>query len=127
MCADFLVKQRILTFLAQIFPEMNFCLKIQKTNVRIRISILEIPCVPFSGKTNNFDFLGPNLRKNEFWGRNFKNLSLGSEPALPRYHVCQFSVKMHNFEFFGLNLEKLPNYMQYFGLNIVKGVAEEYY
>ena len=33
----------------------------------------------FSDKTNNFDFLGPNLPKNGFWGRNFKNLSLDSE------------------------------------------------
>ena len=33
----------------------------------------------FSGKMNNFDFLGPNLPKNEFWGQNFKNLSLNLE------------------------------------------------
>ena len=44
----------------------------------------------------------------------------------PRYHVSQFSVKMFNFECFGLNLGKLPNYMQYFGSNIVKGVAESW-
>ena len=29
----------------------------------------------FSDKTDNFDFLGPNLPKNGFWGRNFKNLT----------------------------------------------------
>ena len=28
------------------------------------------------------------------------------------------------FEFFSLNLGKMPNYMQYFGSNIVEGVAE---
>ena len=33
----------------------------------------------FSGKTNNFDFFGPNLPKTGFWGRNFKNLSQDSE------------------------------------------------
>ena len=26
----------------------------------------------FSDKTDNFEFLGPNLPKNEFWGWNFK-------------------------------------------------------
>ena len=31
---------------------------------------------------------------------------------------------MDNFEFFGLNLGNLPNYMRYFGLNIVESVAE---
>ena len=78
----------------------------------------------FSGKTSNFDFLDPNLPKNEFWGRNFKNLRLDSISAPPRYHVGQFSVKMDNFEFFGLNLVKLPNFVRYFGSNIIEGVAE---
>ena len=40
--------------------------------------------------------------------------------------MCQFSVKMDNFECFGLNLGKLPNHMQYFGSNIVEGVAESW-
>ena len=75
----------------------------------------------FSDKTDNFEFLGPNLAKNGFWGRNFKNLSLDSESTPPIYHVCQFSVK-----FFGLNLGKLPNYVQYFGSNIVEGIAESW-
>ena len=65
----------------------------------------------FSDKTNNFDFLSPNLPKNGFWGRNFKNQSLDSESAPPIYLKSQFSVKMNNFEFFGLNLGKLPNYV----------------
>ena len=40
--------------------------------------------------------------------------------------VCQFSDKLDNFEFFGLNLWKLPNYVQYFGSNIVQNVAESW-
>ena len=63
----------------------------------------------FSGKANNFDFFGPNLPKNGFWGLNFKNLSPDSESSPSRYQMCQFSVKMGNFDFFGLNLGKLPN------------------
>ena len=38
----------------------------------------------------------------------------------------QFSDKTDNFEVFGLNLGKLPNYVQYFGSNIVEGVAESW-
>ena len=78
----------------------------------------------FSDKTDNFEFLGPNLPKNGFWGLNFKNLSLDSKSAPAIYHECQFSVKMDNCYFFGLNFGKLPNYVQYFGSNIVDGVAE---
>ena len=33
---------------------------------------------------------------------------------------------MDNFELFGLNLGKLPNYVQYFGSNIVEDVAESW-
>ena len=33
---------------------------------------------------------------------------------------------MENFECFGLNFGKLPNYVQYFGSNIVESVAESY-
>ena len=33
---------------------------------------------------------------------------------------------MDKFSFFGLNLGKLSNYVQYFGSNIVEGVAESW-
>ena len=33
---------------------------------------------------------------------------------------------MDNHGFFDLNFEKLPNYVQYFGSNIVEGVAESW-
>ena len=46
VCADFQAKQTALTFSAQIFPKVNLRLAIQKTNVGIRISMLDIPCVP---------------------------------------------------------------------------------
>ena len=80
----------------------------------------------FLYKTDNFDFFGPNLPRNGFLGWNLENRSLYSESAPPRYHVTQFSVKMYNFEFFGLNVGKLPNYVQYFGSNIVEGVAKSW-
>ena len=80
----------------------------------------------FSNKANNFEFLGQNLPKNWCWGLNFKNLILDSESTPWLYRVCQFSVKMDNIWFFDLNLGKLPNYVQYFGSNIVEGVAESW-
>ena len=60
----------------------------------------------FLDKMDNFEFFGPNLPKNGFWGRNFKNIFLDSESASLRYHVYQFSDKTDNFEFLGPNLPK---------------------
>ena len=61
---------------------MNLGFEVEKTNVGIRIRILEIPCVPIL--TDNFDFFAPNL-PNRFWVRNFKKVSPKLVP--PRYHV----------------------------------------
>ena len=80
----------------------------------------------FSGIRDNIEFLNPNLPKNGFWSRNFKNKSLDSESIPPIYHVCQFSVKRDIFKFFGQNLWKLSNYVQYSGSDIVEGVAESW-
>ena len=56
---------------------------------------------------DNFEFLGPNLPKNGFWGRSFKILSLDSESASLRYYVHQFSDETDNSEFLGPNLLKI--------------------
>ena len=46
VCANFQAKWTTLTFLVQICPKMDFGQEIQKTNLGIKISILEIACVP---------------------------------------------------------------------------------
>ena len=50
MCANFQLKRTTLTFLAQICPKRKLGFEIQKTNVWIKISILEILCVPILRK-----------------------------------------------------------------------------
>ena len=110
MCANFQPKRTTLNFVAQMSPKIDFGLEIQKTSFGIRISILEKLCVPIF----NFDFFGPNLPKNGFWGQNFENLCPGSESAPPRYHVCQVSSKTDNFDFFTPNLPK----NEFWGQNI---------
>ena len=85
MCVIFQIKRTTLTFLAQICSKRKLGFEIHKTNVGIRINTLRYQVYQFSDKTGNFEFLGPNLPKNEFWGRNFKNLSLDSESGSLRY------------------------------------------
>ena len=60
----------------------------------------------FQEKRTTLTFFDPNLPQNGFWGQNFKKLSPDSESALPRYHVCHFSVKTDNLDFLGPNLPK---------------------
>ena len=50
MCANFQKKRTTLSFLAQICTKIDLALEIQKANVEIRISTLEISCVPIFGQ-----------------------------------------------------------------------------
>ena len=60
----------------------------------------------FSDKTDNFEFLGPNLPKNGFWDQNFKNLSLDLESASLRCYVHQFSDKFAQKWILGSEFQK---------------------
>ena len=50
MCANFQSKWTTLNPSAKTYPKMDLGFEIQKTNIGIRISILEIPCVPVFGQ-----------------------------------------------------------------------------
>ena len=66
-------------------------------NLRTRISIVKIPCVPIFRKNTTLTFSTQICPKINLGVR---IASPDSESALPRYHVCQFSVKTDNFDFF---------------------------
>ena len=71
MSDNFLAKQTTLTFLANFAKKWILGWKFRKTNVWIRISILDIPCVPIFWQNRqhwNFDFFGPNLPKRDIVG-----------------------------------------------------------
>ena len=61
MCVNFQAKQTAMTFSAQIFSKMDLGLTIQKTILRIRISILDIPCVPTFGQTEQLGIFRPKF------------------------------------------------------------------
>ena len=98
---------------------MDLGFEIQKAKVGIRISFLEILCVPIFRQNGQLSLFGPNFPKNESWGWNFKKLSVDLESAPPRYHVCQ-----DIFEFFHLNFGKFSSSMWYFRSNNVEDVAK---
>ena len=105
MCANFQVNQTMLIFLAQICPKRKLEFEIQKTNVGIRISMLEIPCAPIFRQNGHLWYFGPRFPENGFWGQDFENLSLDSELAFLRYYSWD-TIKKNNFEFLGTNFHK---------------------
>ena len=107
-------RQTTLNFWEQICPKMNFGVEILSLILDLESASLRYYVHQFSDKTDNFEFLGPNLPKNGFWGRNFKSLSLDSESASLRYCVYQFSDKTDNLEFLGPNLLKSGFWVQNF-------------
>ena len=99
---------------------MGLGFEIQKTNVGIRISILEIPCVSIFKKNEQVWLLWPKYAQKWILWSEFQKSKSGfriSNSKIPR--VAIFS-QMDNFEFFSINLGKLPNYLQYFGSNNVE-------
>ena len=96
---------------------MELELEIQKTNVEIRISIVEIPWVPIFRQNRHFLLFRPKFAQKLILESEFQKLSPNSESAAPRFHVFKFSVKTDNFEFFGLNLGKWLSCMRYFSFN----------
>ena len=86
MCANFQLKQTTLTFLAQICPKRKLEFEIQKTNVGIRISILEIPYVPILRQNGQLRVFGPKFAQKWILRSEFQKSKSG----------------------FGINTSKLP-------------------
>ena len=77
MCTNFQLKQTTLTFLAQICPKRKLGFEIQKTNVGIRISILEIPCVPIFRQNRQLWIFGPKFAQKWILGSKFQKSKSG--------------------------------------------------
>ena len=77
MCANFQLKRTTVTFLAQIFPKRKLGFKIQKTNVGIRMSILEIPYVPIFRQNRYLWLFGPKFAQKWILGSEFQKSKSG--------------------------------------------------
>ena len=77
ICANFQLKRTTLTFLAQTCPKMKLGFEIQKTNVGIRISILEIPCAPIFRQNGRLWIFGPKFAQKLILGSEFQKSKSG--------------------------------------------------
>ena len=77
MCANFQLQQTTLIFLAQICPKRKLGYEIQKINVGIRISILEISSVPIFRENGQLWFFGPKFSQNVILGSKFRKPKSG--------------------------------------------------
>ena len=90
MYGNFYAKQTTLTFLAQICPKRNLKLEIQKTNVWIRINILEIPCVPIFRQNGHLWLFGPKFAQKWILGSKFQKIESGfgiNTSNIPRVQI----------------------------------------
>ena len=101
MCANFKLKRTTLTFLAQICPKRKWGFEIQKTNVGIRISMLEMPYVPI-------------FRQNE------KLCIFGSKFAQKFILVSKFQKSKSGFGISILEILCAPIFRQNFGLKFAQ-------
>ena len=128
MTANYRQKGQLWFFGSQFSQKQIFGPEFQETNVGITINILEIPCVPIFRKKWQLCLFGSKFAQSWISGSEFQKSKsgLGMSTSKMWTNVSQFSIKTNNFDFLGLNLGKLPIYVQYFGSNIVKGVAESW-
>ena len=86
MCTNFQLKWTTLTFLTQICPKRKLGFEIRETNVGMRISILEIPCVRIFRQNGQLWFFGPRFAQKWILGSKFQKCKSG----------------------FGINISKIP-------------------
>ena len=77
MRTNFQEKRTTLSFLAQICQRRKLLFEIQETNVGIRTSILEIPCVPIFRQNGQLLVFGPKFAQKWILGSKFQKSKSG--------------------------------------------------
>ena len=122
MCTNFQTKRQLWFFGLKFDQNWILGSKFQKSKSQFGISILEIPCVPIFGQKRQLWIFGHKFAQKWILGSEFQKFKSGintaNKPCVPIFS------QNGQLLIFGLNLGKFPNYVQYFGSNIVEGVAE---
>ena len=77
MCVNFQAKRTMLTFLAQVFPKIDLRLKIGKTTVAIKISILERHCEPIFSQHSQLLLFWPKFAQKWILRQQFQKFKSG--------------------------------------------------
>ena len=93
-----------------------------KTNSGYRISSSKIPCVPTFRQNGQLWIFRPKFPQKRILGSGFWKTMSGSKISLSKILCVSIFRQNGQLWIFGFNLEKLPNYVQYFGSNNVQGV-----
>ena len=115
MCANLQTKRTTLTFLTQICPKGNLELEIHKTNVGIRISILEIPCVPIFRQNGQLWLFGPKFAQKWILGSEFQKSKSGFGISILEMSCTNFQTKKTTLNFWAQIFPKMD-----FGVGISK-------
>ena len=99
MCANFQAKRTTLNFRPKFVQKRILGSEFQKIKSGCRINSFKISCVPILRPSKQLLLFQTKFAQKNFWGWNFKILSLDSESAPPICHDSQFLGKTDNFEF----------------------------
>ena len=110
MCAIFQTKQTTSIFSVQISPKTNLGLGIPETNVGLRISILEIPCVPIFRRDRQLWLSLPKSAQKLISGSKFQTpKSRSSGISISKISCIPIFSQNGQLWIFGVNLGKLSN------------------
>ena len=127
LCSNLQLKQRALTltFSAQIWPKMDLRLEIQKTNVTIKISILEKPCVRIFRQNEQLWLFRLRFAQKLILGLEFQKSKFGF--GIPTSKIPSVSISSQNGQvwIFRPKFGEIAQ-VRYFGSNNIEGVAESW-
>ena len=127
LCSNLQLKQRALTltFSAQIWPKMDLRLEIQKTNVTIKISILEKPCVRIFRQNEQLWLFRLRFAQKLILGLEFQKSKFGF--GIPTSKIPSVPISSQNGQvwIFRPKFGEIAQ-VRYFGSNNIEGVAESW-
>ena len=126
MRVNFQLKRTTLTFLAQICPKKKLGFEIQKANVGIRISILEILCAPIFRQNGQPWIFGPKFAQKWILGKGFQKSKSGFGINTSNILCVPIFSQIGQLLIFRPKFGEITQLRAIFGSNIVEGAAESW-
>ena len=126
MCANFQFKETTLTFSAQTCPNRKLVFEIQKTNVGIRISIIEIPYVLVFRQNGQLWIFGHKFDEKWIWGPKFQKSKSRFGINTSKIPCAPIFSKNGQFLIFRPKFRKISQLRAIFWFKYCWGVAESW-